>query len=640
MASIEFAQCAPATGLPGLSSAHNRSGAPAGPSLSDSNDARAAVFPGPLADQGLRPQAQLAASLMSHWADAAGAGLKEPRGQSPDPQTTLAESALSTAAEASGSPLPETLRRQFEQALGTDLSQVRLHTGEASAHASALVGARAYTTGSAIHFGSGQYDPATRQGQLLLAHEVAHTVQQGSGTGCIPQLKSTEGASDHGSETEADAAAEAMIDARAFSIRQSAPRGVVARKAVSTNGGTFDTTRYAAVNRGSGVGKNVGADIGLKFTPNELVEANTIGLIQSVKTQHSSTPKGAVDQINTLPAPSFNAQLSLTAKEGDAGRAIDQGDGASGPNTNPFYAVENPRGQQSATLTDVGASSGFGSHGHRKRKADGTYDVQDATLSDTPNRRIGFLGQQFEQKFEVTALVADGPLANTYLGAVEWGWKADASGNAALDPASLRMVSAGAPSAQFMNAAGKWNNATLTDPVTGKALPTVDIPLTTVDSGTVAASERTTQDLLLRLRHVEQELSKLAAGTDHTNKEFEQRALSTELKKRNAVIELQIQKSGDEPASSTGVYVRLGNQGRHSTTRPQAVGGAKAGLRFVVPLGPLVPIAGKISIEVVSGSQSRPSSPAVLDWEPPYGQTGICVQHDGAGYDINATLER
>src|ERR1051325_11499117 len=92
-----------------------------------------------------------------------------------------AEHAVATAAGGSGSALPETIQRKFESSLGADLSDVRVHTGAESASAAAAVGARAYTTGQDIHFGAGQYDPSSPAGEHLLAHEVAHTVQQRGG---------------------------------------------------------------------------------------------------------------------------------------------------------------------------------------------------------------------------------------------------------------------------------------------------------------------------------------------------------------------------------------------------------------------------------------------------------------------------
>ncbi len=71
---------------------------------------------------------------------------------------------------------------KMEHAFGADFSDVRLHTDGAAAQRSAELQARAYTHGNDIHFGRGEYDPASRQGQHLLAHELTHTIQQTGAT--------------------------------------------------------------------------------------------------------------------------------------------------------------------------------------------------------------------------------------------------------------------------------------------------------------------------------------------------------------------------------------------------------------------------------------------------------------------------
>ncbi len=73
------------------------------------------------------------------------------------------------------------LRQEMEEALGADLSGVRLHTDEAAQRASAQLHARAFTRGKDIYFGPGEYRPDSREGQHLLAHELTHVVQQTSG---------------------------------------------------------------------------------------------------------------------------------------------------------------------------------------------------------------------------------------------------------------------------------------------------------------------------------------------------------------------------------------------------------------------------------------------------------------------------
>jgi hypothetical protein len=91
-----------------------------------------------------------------------------------------AETAVAGAANSVGEPLPPTLQRKFENALGADLAGVRVHTGSQSVEAAHAISARAYTIGSDIHFNQGEYDPHGVAGQRLLAHELAHTGQQGT----------------------------------------------------------------------------------------------------------------------------------------------------------------------------------------------------------------------------------------------------------------------------------------------------------------------------------------------------------------------------------------------------------------------------------------------------------------------------
>jgi hypothetical protein len=82
------------------------------------------------------------------------------------------------AASGGGRPLDGVLGARLGSAYGDSLGDVRVHTGE---HASALaraVAARAFTVGSDIFFGQGEYRPGSAGGDELIAHEVAHVVQQ------------------------------------------------------------------------------------------------------------------------------------------------------------------------------------------------------------------------------------------------------------------------------------------------------------------------------------------------------------------------------------------------------------------------------------------------------------------------------
>ncbi len=125
---------------------------------------------------------------------------------------------LERAAGSPGAPLPADLQGQFEQSLGVALGGVLVHTGEDSAAAASSVNARAYTVGQDIHFNAGQYDPGSQAGQHLLAHEVAHTVQQGSGAASGLQPKLEVSSPGDAGEVEADQAADAMIAGRPAAV--------------------------------------------------------------------------------------------------------------------------------------------------------------------------------------------------------------------------------------------------------------------------------------------------------------------------------------------------------------------------------------------------------------------------------------
>ena len=104
-----------------------------------------------------------------------------------------APEALERAAGSGGVQLPEGLGARLATGLGADLGGVRLHTGEASAEAADALGARAFAVGQDIHFGAGEYAPGSDDGRQLIAHEVAHTVQQrGASDATAPALSPIE----------------------------------------------------------------------------------------------------------------------------------------------------------------------------------------------------------------------------------------------------------------------------------------------------------------------------------------------------------------------------------------------------------------------------------------------------------------
>ncbi len=96
------------------------------------------------------------------------------------------------ALRSTGQPLDPATRAFMEPRFGQDFGQVRVHADTNAAASAAAIGARAYTVGSKIVFGTGEYAPGTDIGRRLLSHELAHVVQQSRiGPALQPKLKFT-----------------------------------------------------------------------------------------------------------------------------------------------------------------------------------------------------------------------------------------------------------------------------------------------------------------------------------------------------------------------------------------------------------------------------------------------------------------
>ncbi len=80
-----------------------------------------------------------------------------------------------------GSPLPDNVQKDIGGKMGADLSDVRIHTDERAHKMSKGINAKAFTHGQGIYFKNSNYDPSSREGKRLLAHELGHTRQQKGG---------------------------------------------------------------------------------------------------------------------------------------------------------------------------------------------------------------------------------------------------------------------------------------------------------------------------------------------------------------------------------------------------------------------------------------------------------------------------
>jgi len=82
------------------------------------------------------------------------------------------------ALSSSGRPLDSSTRHFMESRFGVDFSSVRIHDDSRAAEGARGLDAAAFTVGSDVVFGPGRFDPQSRTGRHLLAHELSHVVQQ------------------------------------------------------------------------------------------------------------------------------------------------------------------------------------------------------------------------------------------------------------------------------------------------------------------------------------------------------------------------------------------------------------------------------------------------------------------------------
>jgi hypothetical protein len=78
----------------------------------------------------------------------------------------------------SGSKLAPDVQREMEDAFGVDFAHVRIHTDPRARSTARRLNAEAFSVGPHVVFGDHAYSPDTREGRLLLRHELAHVVQQ------------------------------------------------------------------------------------------------------------------------------------------------------------------------------------------------------------------------------------------------------------------------------------------------------------------------------------------------------------------------------------------------------------------------------------------------------------------------------
>jgi hypothetical protein len=254
-----------------------------------------------------------------------------------------------------------------------------------------------------------------------------------------------------------------------------------------------------------------------------------------------------------------------------------------------------------------------------------------AQMEDWPGRTVGVKDQTFEMNFEVTALVTAGPLKDTYLGSIEWGWESDTSGTVTLKP--FRLLQAGVPTDQFMSAATTWNKAVMHDK-DGTAVNTVDLPTPMQHSDSIAAPNMTTAAILDRLPVARRELAALKPGPspERANTAFEISALEAELKKRKIFVTVTCDSISDTggaaspPEDEVWLFLRGGGSMAMGLTGTRTFRRGDSH-RYEFALADFMPLTDTLHLELNehdrAGPRGREHDDTLVDfaWNPPFHPT-------------------
>lgn len=124
-----------------------------------------------------------------------------------------------------GQPLSSYVRSRMEPSLGMNFSNVRTHTDSTASAISNRVNARAFTVGEHIAFANGEYQPGTMLGDALIAHELAHVVQQNGAGESVANMEVGDSGYD-ALEKDADIAAASTVASLWHNVKEATGNGI------------------------------------------------------------------------------------------------------------------------------------------------------------------------------------------------------------------------------------------------------------------------------------------------------------------------------------------------------------------------------------------------------------------------------
>jgi hypothetical protein len=195
-----------------------------------------------------------------------------------NPETAHLPGSVAQTLHSPGEPLDAAVRAPMEARFGRKFGDVRVHTGAVAAESAQAVNALAYTVGSQIVFRQGQYQPGSAKGRHLLAHELAHVVQQAGATK-NPSRPLAIGGPDTTAEIQAEQAARTLssspprLDRQELSVARTAfhPRRELADNSMAPEDCDWKEPDDDAV--ASIIVKTLGGPRGNRYTANKLWNA-------------------------------------------------------------------------------------------------------------------------------------------------------------------------------------------------------------------------------------------------------------------------------------------------------------------------------------------------------------------------------
>lgn len=142
---------------------------------------------------------------------------------------------VNTVLNSPGRPMDVPARSFMESRFGRDFGGVRIHTDRTAAESAQAVDAHAYTVGQHIVFDQGKYEPHSAAGQQLLAHELAHTVQQHGLQRHSDHLPLAETGEYRNLEREADDAARSALNGSRPALSSHPAQPLISRAKTATS---------------------------------------------------------------------------------------------------------------------------------------------------------------------------------------------------------------------------------------------------------------------------------------------------------------------------------------------------------------------------------------------------------------------